>query len=135
MSPAVRLTNRYLVLCGERWPDTVRFWRTNAGAGVGMSVVHQAIALIEAGAIKAGVALLRRPVSFGPTGGTDLTGFAVKSWGQQIITAEVKAGRDSLRDSQKEWHSFLKEFRIPIIIVRDDLDQAIRDTAVFVEGA
>ncbi len=130
MTPATALTNRILVRCGELWPNTVRLWRTNAGSGIGMSVVHQAVACLESGAYQQALRLLQRPVSFGVTGGTDLTGFFMKDGSPRLLCVEVKIGKDKLRPSQVEFHSFLREFRVPIVIARE-LEQAITDIGIF----
>ncbi len=135
MTAASVLTNKFLVRCGELWPDTVRLWRTNAGAGVGMSVVHQAIELIEAGVYKQAIALLRRPVTFGVTGGCDLTGFIVREgvWGQasqkiaRFLGVEIKASKgDRISEVQAQFHDFVRQFGGFIVVVRT-LDQGLAD--------
>ena len=142
MTPATRLTNMYLAKCGELWPNTVRLWRSNAGAGIGMSTVHQAEAALGAGNIKAGLELLRRPVSFGVSGGCDLTGFLVRSLRDadasdfggylcaQFLGVEIKASKgDRVSEAQADFHKFVRDFGGLIVVVRD-LDQGIRDLAV-----
>ena len=44
MTPAKLLTNRFLVRCGELWPDTVRLEETGVGDGTPTAYVNQAIA-------------------------------------------------------------------------------------------
>jgi len=127
----------FLARCGEIWPDTVRLWRSNAGAGIGMSTVHQVEALLEAGNIKAAMELLRRPVSFGVSGGCDLTGFITREmrdangWSPQkcaqFLGVEIKASKgDKVSDVQIQFHDFVRAFGGLIVVVKD-LDQGISD--------
>lgn len=135
MTPAKILTNKFLVRCGELWPDTVRLEETGVGDAVPIAYVHQAVACLEAGNIKAAIPLLRRRVKFGIKGKTDLTGFLVREInGEKIpmtIGVEIKATKgERVSDVQEEYHSYLKSFGVPVIIVRD-VDQGIRDLAVY----
>ena len=135
MTPAKILTNKFLVRCGELWPDTVRLEETGVGDAVPIAYVHQAVACLEAGNIKAAIPLLRRRVKFGIKGKADLTGFLVREInGEKIpmtIGVEIKATKgERVSDVQEEYHSYLKSFGVPVIIVRD-VDQGIRDLAVY----
>ena len=135
MTPAKILTNKFLVRCGELWPDTVRLEETGVGDAVPIAYVHQAVACLEAGNIKAAIPLLRRRVKFGIKGKTDLTGFLVREInGEKIpmtIGVEIKATKgERVSDIQEESHSYLRSFGVPVIVVRA-VEQGIRDLAVY----
>ncbi len=135
MTPAKLMTNRFLVRCGELWPDTIRLEETGVGDGTPTSYVNQAIALLGAGNIKAAIPLLRRRTKHGVKGKTDLTGFLVREInGEKIpmtIGIEIKATKgERISDDQQEYHSYLRSFGVPVIVVRD-IEQGIRDLAVY----
>jgi hypothetical protein len=135
MTPAKILTNRWLVLCGQRWPDTVRLEETGVGDAVPMAFVHQAVACIEAGNPRAAIPILRKRVKFGVKGKCDLTGWVIQDIGGEKIPRyaeiEIKVGRDVVSDTQKERHIYLREFGAICIIVRDDLEQAAAELAKY----
>ena len=47
VTPAKLMTNRFMVRCGELWPDTIRLEETGVGDGTPTTYVNQAIALLE----------------------------------------------------------------------------------------
>ena len=134
MTPAKILTNRFLVRCGELWPDTVRLEETGVGDAVPIAYVHQAVACLEAGNIKAAIPLLRRRVKFGIKGKTDLTGFLVREINGEKVAVflgiEIKAGRDQVSPQQAEYMEYLRTFNAITLVVRD-VDQGVRDLAVY----
>jgi len=134
MSPAKLLTNRFRVRCGELWPDTVRLEETGVGDAVPVAFVHQAIACIEAGNIKAAMPLLRKRVKFGVKGQCDLTGWLMRDIGGErvphVLAIEIKAGRDSVSHDQAEFHKYLRSFNVICLVVRD-VDQGVRDLSVY----
>lgn len=134
VTPGKLLTNKFLVRCGQLWPDTVRLEETGVGDAVPIAYVHQALACIEAGNIKAAIPLLRRRVKFGIKGKCDLTGWVIRDIdGEKIphyAEIEIKAGRDVVSDVQAERHLYLKEFGVICIVVRD-IEQGVRDLAVY----
>ena len=44
VTPGKLLTNKFLVRCGQLWPDTVRLEETGVGDAVPIAYVHQALA-------------------------------------------------------------------------------------------
>lgn len=134
MTPAKVITNKFLVRCGQLWPDTVRLEETGVGDAVPIAFVHQAVACIEAGNPMAALPILRKRVKYGVKGKTDLSGFLVREIGGERIPValgiEIKAGADRVSETQAEYHSYLKSFNVIVIIVRD-VEQGVRDLSVY----
>jgi hypothetical protein len=101
MSPANRITAELLIEIPRKWPHS-RVWRSNAGGGVGMAQVRQAIAAIRGRNWEAALEALRRPMKFGVEGMGDISGIMRTPWCS--ICRKVKGGgpfsvdkRDKLR--------------------------------------
>lgn len=105
---ANEITAALLIEIPKRFPRA-RLWRQNVGVGVGMSVIKKAVAMILAGNIKAGVALLSsRPIHYGFKGQADICGiFPVMVYHPVIdrefglfMGIEIKADGDKMSDEQ-----------------------------------
>lgn len=131
MTPAKILTNKFLVRCGELWPDTVRLEETGVGDAVPIMFVSQAVALLHTGNIKASLPLLQKRVKYGIKGQCDLTGFLMRDIGGERVphslAVEIKATKgERLSEDQVVHHEYLKSFNVIVLVVRD-LDQGIAD--------
>ena len=68
---ANEITARLLIEIPKQFRDSV-CWRNNTGAGVGWSIVKQAVRLLRKGNIEAAIRLLLRPMSWGLIGSSDI---------------------------------------------------------------
>ena len=112
---ANEITAALLIAIPKRFPG-VRVWRQNTGGGVGMSTVHQAVALIRSGMYAQAIKLLTsRPMTWGIDGCGDISGIGP---GGRRIEIEVKAGRDRQSEAQKNFERMIKDLGGVYLIAR-----------------
>ena len=116
MTETNALTASLLAEIPKHFPN-IRVWRQNTGAGVPMSTVKAAIALIVSGKIASGVAMLRRPTRFGIVGGGDLSGI-IGPLGRRL-ECEIKVGRDKQSPEQIAFGVMIEERGGLYLVVRD----------------
>jgi hypothetical protein len=124
---ANELTAALLIEIPKRFQQC-RVWRQNTGAGIGMSTVKQAIALIRSGQYTAAINLLaNRPIKWGIEGCADISGICRRTVYSQPydvtfgmrLEIEVKVGRDKQSDEQKGFQSMIESLGGIYIIARD----------------
>ena len=135
MTPGTILANRFMARCGQLWPDTVRLELTGVGDAVPIAYVHQAVECIRAGNPMAAIPILRKRVSYGVNGKTDLTGFLLRDIGGEkvphTLAVEIKATKgEKIGDDQVDYHEIMRAFNVILIVVRD-LDQGISDLSKY----
>lgn len=92
------LTAQLLIDIPRTWPGS-RVWRNNTGKAVGWDTAQRAAWHIMGGQQAAAVALLKRPISFGLVGSSDILGIMPPNG--RLIAIEVKWGRDRIKVEQQ----------------------------------
>lgn len=135
---ANELTARLLIEIPKRFPRA-RVWRSNTGAGIGMSTVKKAVEQIRRGETTGAIkTLLSRPIKWGVVGGGDISGvFPMlctnalrKNDGLRVYALrcelEVKAEGDRQSQDQKNFEAMI-DAAGGIYIVARSVEQCLAD--------
>lgn len=132
MSDANAITASLLIEIPKRH-EGWRVWRQNSGAGIGMSTVKKAVALLRSGQTQAAIKLLlSRPIKWGIQGCADISGIAPltiighdRPFGIRI-EIEVKADGDKSSEEQINFGKMI-ESAGGIYIVCHDVNSALHE--------